>query len=134
MNTLEKRVTAKRARIARLDQRIGALMSQRVTEEEKLADLLGQKNPPPIPIKNPVVEGGGQPFRGDQQVVLEKRTPDGKLDFSMPQPPTGAAGGVTFDELWNLYARTNPKDWCGSWNTLKAWLDSKGWVVRAKTW
>jgi hypothetical protein len=129
MNTLEKRVTAKKARIARLDQRIGALMSQRVTEEEKLATLLGQQWP--APITNPAVTGGGQPFRGSQQVILEKRTPDGKLDFSGEQPP---AGGMTFDELWNLYLRTNPKDWDGSWSTLKAWLDSKGWVVRAKTW
>jgi hypothetical protein len=124
---LEKRVTAQKAKIARLNERIGSLMSQRVTEEEKLADLVTTRSL----TRNPVVSGGGQPFQGSQQVILEKRTPDGKLDFSGEQPP---AGGMTFDYVWGLYAQTNPKDWDGSWNTLKAWLDSKGWIVRAKTW
>jgi hypothetical protein len=131
MNTLEKRVTAKKARISRLDQRIGELMSQRVTEEETLAALIAQQRPPPAPgtTKNPVVTGGGQPFQGSQMVILEKRTSDGTLDFSQPQPPTEA---MTFDGLYALYFRES--DDSGSWENLRAWLDSKGWVVRAKTW
>lgn len=35
--TVEQRISILRARIEKLDERIGALMSQRVNEEEKLA-------------------------------------------------------------------------------------------------
>jgi hypothetical protein len=129
MRTFNKIVTAQVAKIARLNDRIGDLMSQRVTEEEKLAALLVQQWP--TPTKNPVVVGGSQPFRGSQQVILEKRTPEGKLDFTGEQPP---AGGMPFDAVWDLYTQTHPKKWSGSWDALREWLDSKGWIVREKTW
>lgn len=126
--TTEKLIAYQRARIARIDARIGSLMSQRVTEEETLATLIGQGNPAKRTC-NPVVIGGGQPFQGSQVVLLEKRTPQGQLDFSGLQPPTAP---MTFDDLYKLYFResTDP----GTWGNLRAWLDSKGWVVRAKTW
>lgn len=130
--TPEKLIAYRKARIDRLDARIGDLMSQRVTEEEALAALLREHCPETIRvIRNPVVGDSGQPFRGSQQVILEKRTPEGKLDFAGEQPP---AGGMTFDAVWDLYTQTNPKKWSGSWDALREWLDSKGWVVRAKTW
>lgn len=132
----ERLIAYQKARIARLDTRIGVLMAQRVTEEETLATLIQRvhpSSPPTKPMSNPTVEGGGQPFRGEQKVVLEKRDPQtGKLDFTGEQPPTGE--NLTFDDVWTLYARTNPKEWDGSWETLLAWLNSKGWVVRVKTW
>lgn len=126
--TPEKLIAYQKARIDRLDARIGDLMSQRVTEEEALATLLAKQNPPTL-IQNPVVDGGGQPFRGSQQVILEKRTLEGKLDFTAPQPPTES---MTFDALYTLYFRESEDP--GSWDNLRAWLDSKGWIVRAKTW
>lgn len=122
--TPERLIAYRRARIARLDEKIGALMSQRVTEEEALADLL-----PKFKTGNPVVADGVQPFTGSQEVVVEKRTPDGKLDFSEPQPPTES---MTFDALYSLYFRdsTGP----GTWAALREWLEAKHWVVRVKTW
>lgn len=83
-----------------------------------------------------------QPFQGRQQIIIERRHPDGSLDFrGEPQPPTvrHACGhhdespGVTFDRLYELYFREVP-DGVGSWEALSAWLKSKGWTIRAKTW
>jgi hypothetical protein len=85
----------------------------------------------------------GQPFQGHQKVVIEKFTPDGKPDFSAPQPPHQIHGGthkgfdltrdITFDDVYQMFFRED-KEAVGSWENLKAWLDSKGWVIRAKTW
>lgn len=72
-----------------------------------------------------------QPFRGSQKVILEKRHADGALDFSEPQPPTAP---LTFDGLYHLYFLANAKVESGTWEGLNAWLASKGWTVRAKTW
>lgn len=123
MPTKEQRISSKRAKIRSLDERIGVLMAQRADVEEELADLL-----PKSLIGNPEVTGA-QPFQGSQIVVLEKRTSEGKIDFSEPQPPVEA---MTFDALYALYFResTGP----GIWYALREWLESKGWVVRAKTW
>ena len=81
-----------------------------------------------------------QPFKGPEVVVIEKRHADGTLDFSDPQPPTVSCdlchhdtGVMTFDDVYKLFFREMP-DGVGSWEQLKAWLDSKGWVLRAKTW
>lgn len=49
---LEKLIAIKRAKLARLDEHIGALMSQRVDEEEKLAELLNKQNKPMDPRKD----------------------------------------------------------------------------------
>lgn len=92
---------------------------------------------------NPTTDGG-QPFRGTQKVILEKRTPEGTLDFSTPQPPLkihevdGRGRGtlsrdLIFDDVYHMFFKACP-DTPGSWEDLRAWLDSKGWVVRAKTW
>jgi hypothetical protein len=121
-NKLEIKIARQRLKLASIEERIGYLMSLRALGEETLAVLLRQQDPG---------EELKQPFQGSQVVILEKRTPEGKLDFSGEQPPTGE---LTFDDVWALYARTNPNDWNGSWKTLREWLDSRGWVVRAKTW
>lgn len=71
-----------------------------------------------------------QPFRGSQQVVLEKRTAEGKLDFTGEQAPHQP---LSFDGVYQLYFKANPSG-VGSWENLNAWLKSKGWVMRAKTW
>lgn len=42
-DTLQNRIEAQKRKIEVLDDRIGRLMSQRVTEEDKLARLLGQR-------------------------------------------------------------------------------------------
>jgi hypothetical protein len=127
----EKLIAAQQAKVARLNARIKALQVKRDLELKILEELQDSLTPEPTTSKNPITETGAQPFRGSQQVILEKRTLRGKLDFTGEQPPTG---GMTFDDVWSLYANSNPKEWDGSWPTLRAWLDSKGWVVRAKTW
>jgi hypothetical protein len=87
-----------------------------------------------------------QPFQSRQVVILEKRKADGTLDFSEPQPPTvrrkcghsEGPGVMTFEEVYKLYFREVPatvaSGWSASWEELKAWLDGKGWCIRAKTW
>ena len=72
-----------------------------------------------------------QPFRGNQMVILEKRTPGGSLDFSPPQPPSGP---MSFDAVYDLWFREHPSAERASWEELNEWLDARGWRVRAKTW
>lgn len=84
---------------------------------------------------NPMPEGGGQPFAGSARVILEKRTEDGTLDLSDLQPPLKVHGrDMTFDDVYGLYFREHGEANTCSWGELRAWLDSKGWVVRRKTW
>ena len=71
-----------------------------------------------------------QPFPGHQKIVIEKRAADGSLDFSAPQPPHRS---MTFDALYRMYFAADPAS-VGSWEHLSAWLKSRGWVIRAKTW
>jgi hypothetical protein len=83
---------------------------------------------------NPVTDHG-QPFTGDQRVILEKRTEEGILDLSDPQPPLKVRGrDLTLDDVYALYFREHAEAGSCSWGTLRAWLDSKSWVVRAKIW
>lgn len=44
MSTHQKRIARQRAKLAKLEERLGYLMSQRATEEEKLAELLEAAN------------------------------------------------------------------------------------------
>ena len=126
----EKLIAAQQAKVARLNARIKALQVKRDLELKILEELQDSLTPEPTTSKNPIVEGGGQPFRGTQPIILEKLTLRGKLDFTGEQPPSG---GMTFDDVYKLYFKAVPTGG-GSWETLRAWLDSKGWVVRAKTW
>lgn len=92
---------------------------------------------------NPVTENNAQPFIGSQKVILEKRTEEGILDLSDPQPPlkvydvTGRGRGtprdMTFDDVYRMFFDECPNA-PGSWVALRAWLDSRSWIVRAKTW
>lgn len=123
MTTKEQRIQTKRDQIRKVRDQIGALMSKRAKLEGQLADLL-----PPFKMGNPVTINGFQPFPGDQMVVVEKRTPDGKLDFSEPQPPVES---MTFNRLYTIYFWDTSG--LGSWAALREWLESKHWVVRAKT-
>jgi len=141
---LARRIAYQKARIERLTGKIGALMSQRADEEEKLAELLDNSSQEVARgVRNPDVEGTGQPFIATQPVVLEKRTPSGALDFSAPQPPTHIQGephkgwdqtrDLTLNDVYDMFFKECPEA-PGSWKALRAWLDSKGWVIRAKTW
>jgi hypothetical protein len=137
---LDQIIARQKAKLAKLEERIGTLMSQRALEEEVLAVMLAEKNPPAAP---PNVADSGQPFQGSQRIVLEKRTPEGKLDFSDPQPPIRVHGGthkgfdqtrdLNFDDVYQMFFKECPEA-PGSWTALREWLDSKGWVVRPKTW
>ena len=71
-----------------------------------------------------------QPFTGRQKIIIEKRHSDGSLDFSNPQPPSQP---MTFDALYDMYFATEPSG-VGAWESLSAWLKSRGWIIRAKTW
>jgi len=88
-----------------------------------------------------------QPFRGTQQIIVERRFADGTLDLrGEPQPPTirrpgcdcAAPGVMTFDQLYDLYFRDTEnaadRGTSASWEQMDAWLKSKGWTIRAKTW
>lgn len=128
---LERLIARKRIKLARLDDRIGAMMSQRAEEEEALASLLEKlmgTKPLGSSSTNPPVNGG-QPFHGTQMVIVEKRKSDGRLDFTRPYAPSEP---MTFDALYVLYFRESSGP--GSWESLREWLESKSWVVRAKTW
>jgi hypothetical protein len=77
-----------------------------------------------------------QPFRGTQKIVVERRHPDGTLDFrGEPQPPDHS---MTFDRLYDIYfaetANASDRSTTASWEQLSTWLKSKGWSIRAKTW
>lgn len=94
-------------------------------------------------MKNP--SGEAQPFRLDQIVVVGRYV-EGRLDFRAPQPPPPEC---TFEALYRAFWQENPEggtpvpsaqgwispgDRSASWGDLRAWLESKSWVVRAKTW
>lgn len=77
-----------------------------------------------------------QPFRGEDQVVVERRHADGTLDLrGEPQPPVG---GMKFDKLYDMYfretANSPDRGTSASWEDLQAWLKKKGWSIRRKTW
>jgi len=75
---------------------------------------------------------GAQPFRGSDMVIIEKRTADGALDFSAPQP---SVEPMTFDDVYQMYFRATTFDGPSvGWDELKAWLDARGWVLRRCTW
>ena len=90
-----------------------------------------------------------QPFQGKQEIILERRTKDGALDFRGEQPPSirckccghSSPGIMTFDQVYDLYFRDQDalgekgdRGTSASYEQLAAWLDSKGWSIRAKTW
>ncbi len=87
-----------------------------------------------------------QPFQGKQKIIIERRFADGSLDFrGEPQPPSihchcghASPGVMTFDQVYDLYFRetANAADRgiTANWEELDAWLKSKGWSIRAKTW
>ena len=78
-----------------------------------------------------------QPYTGNEQIIIEKRLPNGMLDFSAPQPPSGQ---MSFDELYDLYFQKTSQlvyeepPASASWEDLSAWLSSKGWSIRKVTW
>jgi len=80
--------------------------------------------------------GLGQPFIGQQVVVIERRFPDGSLDLKGEQPPAWTIPGLTFDDVYHklFWADSHNADKAGSWDNLKAWLDSMGWSLRRKYW
>ena len=72
-----------------------------------------------------------QPFRGTQDVVIERRHLDGRLDLDGEQPPKMIA---KFDEIYRWYFNAHPKMESAGWEDLHKWLQEKGWQLRAKTW
>ena len=77
-----------------------------------------------------------QPFRGNEFVVLERRKPDGSLDFrGEPQAPTTP---MRFDKVYDMYFRdtANAADrgTSASYEQLSEWLKQKGWTIRAAPW
>lgn len=87
-----------------------------------------------------------QPFQGSQQIIIERRFADGTLDLrGEPQPPShrcvhcGHESSVmSFDQLYAMFflATKDAPDrgTSASYEELDAWLKSKGWSIRAKTW
>lgn len=87
-----------------------------------------------------------QPFQGSQQIIIERRFADGTLDlWGQPQPPSQRcprcgheSSEMTFEELYTLFFRETKaapdRGTSASYEELDAWLKSKGWSIRAKTW
>jgi hypothetical protein len=64
--------------------------------------------------------------------VVEKRTADGRLDFSDPQPPFTEA---TEQQLCDEYFRDQPPSLgAASQGAIGAWYAERGWYFRPKTW
>lgn len=74
-----------------------------------------------------------QPYRGSEVVVVEARHADGSLNVQDDTVPREWIRGITFDALYSAFFRANPEA-VGTWESLSAWLKSKGWSIRAKTW
>ena len=87
-----------------------------------------------------------QPFRMAQKIVVERRFSDGTLDLCRePQPPTfhcrycgNGSNATTFAKLYTMFFRETKsasiRGSSSSYEELDAWLKSKGWSIRAKTW
>ena len=71
-----------------------------------------------------------QPFKGQDRIIIEKRNSSGGLDFSGEQPPPEP---MEFDRVYEMFFRADPEG-LGTWEQLRAWLNSKGWTIRACTW
>lgn len=63
--------------------------------------------------------------------VIEKRTADGKLDFSEPQPPFFLASQ---EDLCSWWFREHPEASIAWLDILHVWIPSLGFSVRPKTW
>jgi hypothetical protein len=96
--TPEKLIACHRARITRLNTRIKKLQDKRDTEQKALEALRAN------------------------QVVLKKRPPEWKFNHLDEKPLTG---WVPFEDVKIIYARTNPKDWDGSLDALRALYEEK---------
>lgn len=80
---------------------------------------------------NPPADFVGQPFRGEQRVIVECRDPaTGALRFTAPRPPVEP---MRFERLYQLMWGDAPNA-DGSWPVLRAWLEARSWVVRPCTW
>jgi len=73
-----------------------------------------------------------QPSAGRDLWTVERRDDAGALDFKGEQPPREFLR-VTLDELYKALFRAEPEA-VGDWDTLRAWLKSKGWTARRVTW
>lgn len=67
-------------------------------------------------------------------VVVEKRTPEGALDFTQPQPPSDWIGGVPLDAVYRYFQRHNPAEATAGPARIGRWYRLRGWYVRPKTW
>jgi hypothetical protein len=67
-----------------------------------------------------------------QVYMVEKRTKDGLLDFSEPQPPFLMADENKLCQYW---MRMNPVGPVASWLEIRdVWYPSQGFYCRPKTW
>lgn len=69
---------------------------------------------------------------GYDRYAVEKRTPDGQLDFSAPQPPFIEA---TVNELCDyFFARSDFAGESASQEQIAKWYADQGFYYRVKTW
>jgi hypothetical protein len=63
---------------------------------------------------------------------MEKRTPDGQLDFSEPSAPMSVCSE---DEIAKYYfAHSGDTSYSASMETIYGWFKAKNFTVRPKTW
>ena len=68
---------------------------------------------------------------GEKLFVVEKRTNDGVLDLSEPQPPFLIA---TLNQIFNHYFHAHSGEESASQEKVHAWYQEQGFSWRAKTW
>lgn len=87
------------------------------------------------PTMNPITTHSAQPFRGSDMVVIEKRDAEGRLILFGPPHAQPPAEPMTFDDVYQMYFRATTFDGPSvGWAELRAWLNERGWVIRACTW
>jgi hypothetical protein len=65
-------------------------------------------------------------------LYMEKRTPDGQLDFSQPQPPFAQCSEK---EIFDYYfAHSGDTSYSVDQVTVYNWYKAQNFVWRAKTW
>lgn len=68
--------------------------------------------------------------KGQQEYIMEKRHPDGKLDLSDPQPPFLIC---TEQEVFDHFFRNNDVE-TATQEEVRAWYAAQGFSWRVKYW
>lgn len=79
------------------------------------------------------------PLSGQQRYQIEKRYPDGRLDFTEPSAPDLAMINPRVTKGWRRedirrWAVAHGKGWELSDREIVDWFESQGFYIRARCW